>query len=177
VVILDTATRRGLVDSAYNERRAQCQAAADHFGVKALRDVRLQALDVRAHELDPIIARRAKHVVGEIARTISAADAMRSGDADLLGGLMDASHESLRDDFEVSSEALDTIVGIAREQPGCYGARMTGAGFGGCAVALVEAGAAERFASAVRSAYSVRTEREPAVYVTGAAAGASVETI
>ncbi|HEX6642975.1 MAG TPA: galactokinase, partial [Thermoanaerobaculia bacterium] len=173
VVILDTATRRGLVDSAYNERRAQCQAAADHFGVKALRDVRLSLLEVRAIELDPVIAKRALHVVSENERTVAAADAMRAGDAATLGELMNASHESLRDDFEVSSEALDTIVEIAREQDGCFGARMTGAGFGGCAVALVRADAAAAFASAVAAAYSVRTGLTPAVYVTGAAAGAS----
>ncbi|HEX6590359.1 MAG TPA: galactokinase [Longimicrobiales bacterium] len=173
VVILDTATRRGLVDSAYNERRAQCQAAADHFGVRALRDVRLPALDVRQIELDPVVAKRALHVVSENERTLAAADAMRAGDAATLGELMNASHESLRDDFEVSSDALDTIVEIAREQDGCYGARMTGAGFGGCAVALVRADAADAFASAVAAAYAVRTGLTPAVYVTGAARGAS----
>ena len=174
VVILDTATRRGLVDSAYNERRAQCQAAAEHFGVKALRDVRLPALEVRSIELEPVIAKRALHVVSENERTVAAAHAMREGDAERLGELMNASHESLRDDFEVSSEALDTIVEIARVQDGCYGARMTGAGFGGCAVALVRADAAAAFASAVVAAYGVRTGLRPAVYVTGAARGASL---
>ena len=175
VVILDTATRRGLVDSAYNERRAQCQAAADHFGVKALRDVRLPLLEVRAIELDPVVAKRALHVVSENERTVAAAHAMREGDAVTLGELMNASHESLRDDFEVSSDALDTIVDIARGQHGCYGARMTGAGFGGCAVALVRADAADAFASAVAAAYGVRTGLSAAVYVTGAARGASRE--
>ena len=174
VVILDTATRRGLVDSAYNERREQCQAAATHFGVKALRDLRLGLLEVRAIELEPTIAKRAMHVVSENERTVAAAEAMRAGDAARLGELMNASHESLRDDFEVSSDALDTIVEIARAQDGCYGARMTGAGFGGCAVALVRADAAPAFASAVSAAYGVRTGLQAAVYVTGAAAGASV---
>ena len=175
VVILDTATRRGLVDSAYNERRDQCQAAADHFGVKALRDVRLPALEVRQIELESTIAKRALHVVSENERTVAAAQAMSAGDAETLGELMNASHESLRDDFEVSSPALDTIVEIARAQDGCYGARMTGAGFGGCAVALVRADAARSFASAVSAAYAVRTNLTPAIYVTGAAAGASIE--
>ncbi len=137
VVILDTGTRRALVGSAYNERRAQCQAAADFFGVAALRDVSLEAFEARAAELDALPRRRARHVITENERTRRSAEAMLRGDVRSLGALMDASHASLRDDFEVSSPALDRMVEIARAQPGCYGARMTGAGFGGCAVALV----------------------------------------
>lgn len=177
VVILDTATRRGLVDSAYNERRAQCDEAAAFFGVRALRDVTPDTLALRFDELDRTTARRARHVVGENARTLAAAEAMRDGDARELGELMNASHESLRDDFEVSSEALDVIVSIAREQPGCFGARMTGAGFGGCAVALVGAPSAGAFASGVASEYAARTGITPAVYVTGASSGASLEPV
>jgi galactokinase len=152
-VVLDTATRRGLVDSAYNERRAQCEEAARFFAVKALRDVTLEQFEDRASQLDAITRRRAQHVITENDRTLRAAAAMKAGDAALLGQLMDDSHTSLRDDFEVSSDALNTIVDCARREPGCYGARMTGAGFGGCAVALVEATAAERFALAVAGTY------------------------
>ena len=177
VVILDTATRRGLVDSAYNERRTQCQAAAEFFGVKALRDVRLPLLEVRSIELDPTIAKRAMHVVSENERTVAAAAAMRDGDAAALGELMNASHESLRDDFEVSSEALDTIVEIARAQDGCHGARMTGAGFGGCAVALVEAEAAVRIATDVAHRYLAAFGIMPSVYVTEAMDGATIERL
>ncbi|MBT7861424.1 MAG: galactokinase, partial [Gemmatimonadetes bacterium] len=127
IIVLDTGTRRGLVDSAYNERRAQCEAAAAHFGIRALRDVDLSAFEARAHELDEVTGRRARHVISENERTTAAAAAMRAGDRAALGQLMDASHVSLRDDFEVSSESLDLIVECARPVDGCLGARMTGA--------------------------------------------------
>ncbi|HEX9106186.1 MAG TPA: galactokinase [Longimicrobiales bacterium] len=175
VVVLDTGTRRGLVDSAYNERRRQCEEAAAFFGVKALRDVDLSTFSAREAQLDPTARKRARHVVTENARTVEAARALRAGDVEHFGRLMDASHASLRDDFEVTNEALDTIVGIARQQAGCLGARMTGAGFGGCAVALVRADAAPAFIERLVPAYRGRTELEPQVYVCSAADGASVQ--
>jgi galactokinase len=174
VVVLDTATRRGLVGSAYNERRAQCEAAAQHFGVKALRDVTLPAFDTRANELDEVARRRARHVISENARTLQAVEAMRQGNAAELGRLMDASHVSLRDDFEVSNDALNTIVECAQREDVCYGARMTGAGFGGCAVALVQASAAEGFATRVADDYRSRMGLSASVYVCQASEGASV---
>lgn len=174
VVVLDTATRRGLVDSAYNERRAQCETAARHFDVPALRDVSLETFTARADELDPVVRARARHVISENARTLEAATAMENGDAVRLGELMDASHVSLRDDFQVSSDALNIIVEIARAQEGCYGARMTGAGFGGCAVALVEGEAAEKFGAQVAADYEAKTGRKPNVYVCSAEDGAEV---
>ena len=172
VVILDTGTRRGLVDSEYNQRRAQCEAAARHFGIAALRDIDLATFLEREHELDPLIRKRASHVVSENARTLSARDAMGRGDADYLGQLMIASHISLREDFEVSSPALDAIVDCANIDAACYGARMTGAGFGGCAVALVRADAAGAFAERVAVKYQAETGHEPAVYITSARRGA-----
>ena len=174
VVVLDTATRRGLVDSEYNERRQRCEAAAAHFGIPALRDLTQETLVARAGELDALTARRARHVVTENARTEAAAEAMRRGDAATLGRLMDESHASLRDDFEVSSDALDLMVDIARAHPGCLGARMTGAGFGGCAVALVDAARADGFTAAVAAEYNDRTDREPQIYITAGGAGAAV---
>ena len=174
VVILDTATRRGLVDSAYNERRAQCEAAAAHFGVAALRDVSVAAFEAAAAGLDALTARRARHVVTENERTRAAAAAMSRGDAAALGALMNESHISLKFDFEVSSPALDAMVEIARARPGCHGARMTGAGFGGCAVALVDRAASEAFVRDVAAAYERRTGLVPQVYVTGASAGAGL---
>lgn len=174
VIVLDTATRRGLVDSAYNERRAQCEAAARFFNVKALRDVSVAQFEARAAELDEVTRRRARHVVTENDRTLKAAEVMRAGDAAALGLLMNASHESLRDDFEVTNAALNTIVEIARQQPGCWGARMTGAGFGGCAVALVKAEAATAFDQAVTAAYTQATGLTPNVYICHASDGASV---
>ncbi len=175
VVILDTNTRRGLVDSAYNERRAQCEAAARHFGVKALRDMDLGTFLEREQELDNVIRKRASHVVSENTRTLSARKAMEEGDADLLGQLMIASHISLRDDFEVSSPALDAIVDCANAEAGCYGARMTGAGFGGCAVALARADGVETFVARVGACYREATGNQPIITVTGASRGA--ETI
>ncbi len=173
IVILDTGTRRGLVDSAYNERRAQCEAAAAQFGLAALRDIGLAAFQQRESELDDIIRRRARHVISENERTLQARDAMLAGDAARLGELMIASHISLRDDFEVSSPALDAIVDCANAEASCYGARMTGAGFGGCAVALVQAAHAEAFVQRVAVAYQAATGNTPALYVTRASAGAA----
>jgi len=176
VLVLDTATRRGLVDSAYNERRAQCERAAAYFGVPALRDVSPERFALHGAGLDPVTRRRARHVVGENERVLQAAAAMRAGDAGALGALMNASHASLRDDFEVSSAALDAMASCAQAQPGVYGARMTGGGFAGCAVALVEAARAEAVADAVRACYVAATGVEPAIYITEASAGASVIT-
>ncbi|HUF13729.1 MAG TPA: galactokinase [Longimicrobiales bacterium] len=173
IVILDTTTRRGLVDSAYNERRRQCEEAAAYFGVRALRDLTADVLELRLDELEEATGHRARHVVTENARTLAAAEAMTDGDAAALGDLMNESHASLRDDFEVSSEALDAIVEAARGSDGCYGARMTGAGFGGCGVALVERAAVGDFVRDVARAYQLRTGLEPKIYVTGASDGAS----
>ena len=174
VVVLDTATRRGLVDSAYNERRAQCELAAKTLGVALLRDASSGTLHAHEARLDPVTFRRARHVVTEDERTLAAAAAARAGDAARLGQLLDASHVSLRDDFEVSSAALDTMVACARAVPGCVGARMTGAGFGGCAVALVEQDAVEAFVDRVTREYTRETGLTPAVYACRASAGASV---
>jgi galactokinase len=174
VVILDTATRRGLVDSAYNERRAQCEAAAAFFAVPALRDVSAERFAAEAGGLDEVTRRRARHIVTENDRTLAAAAVMAQGDAAAFGRLMNASHASLRDDFEVSNHELNVMVQCAQAEPGCYGARMTGAGFGGCAVALVDAGQSGVFAANVAAAYRSRTRLTPAVYVCTASAGASI---
>ena len=173
VVVMDTMTRHSHTDSGYNERRAQCEAAAAYFGVKALRDVTLSELEAGGDGLDPVVRRRARHVVTENQRTLDAAEAMRRGNTPLLGELMNASHDSLRDDFEVTNDALNTMVECARAQPGCYGARMTGGGFGGCAVALVNAGQAEAFTRAVSDCYSAETTKAPDLYVCEATDGAS----
>jgi len=174
VAVLDTATRRGLVDSDYNERRAQCDAAVRFFGVRALRDVDTQTFEARASQLDPLTRRRARHVIRENERVSQAVAAMRRGDMERLGGLLDASHASLRDDFEVSSPALDSMVEIARQAAGCFGVRMTGAGFGGCAVALVRAEKVQEFSLHVAQEYTRQTGLTPSVYICQAAAGASL---
>jgi galactokinase len=174
VVVLDTATRRGNVDSGYNERFQQCQAAARYFGVKALRDVTPQQLLKKGSGLDQVVYRRARHVVTENQRVLDAIAAMRAGNVEELGRLLDASHASMRDDFEITNDALNIMVSIARRQPGCYGARMTGGGFGGCAVALVEVGQAEDFAATVAREYEGEVRLKPSVYVCRPSQGAEV---
>jgi galactokinase len=174
VVVLDTSTRRGLVDSAYNERRSQCEAAAKFFGVSVLRDVTMDEFQQKAGKLDDVTRRRALHVIGENDRTVQAAEAMRRGDAVETGRLMNESHRSLRDDFEVSSDALNAMVECASAHKACYGARMTGAGFGGCAMALIRADAAEGFVAKTAAAYEKKTGHKPAVYVCQATNGAEV---
>lgn len=175
VVVLDTATRRGLVDSAYNERRRQCEAAASFFGVRVLRDVDADTFGARSVGLDETIRRRARHVITENARTLAAADALSSGDVGRVGDLMNQSHDSLRRDFEVSRAELDAVVGLAAAHEGCFGARMTGAGFGGCAVALVAREAVEDFTRTIATGYETATGLRPAVYVCRATAGASLD--
>ncbi len=164
-MILDSGTRRGLVDSAYNERRQQCEEAARYFGAKALRDVTIEQLDAQAEHLAPLTYRRAKHVITENVRTLAARDAMQAGDAVRLGQLMYESHVSMRDDFEITTQALDALVEISRGHAGCFGARMTGGGFGGCGVALVRADAVEDFVAYVVPRYQQATGNQPQVYV------------
>ena len=172
VVILDTSTRRGLVDSKYNERREQCEAAARHFGVKALRDVDIETFNQGADELEPLIRQRARHIITENDRTLRAQQAMNNSDPETLGQLMIESHISLRDDFEVSSDALDIIVDCANAENSCYGARMTGAGFGGCAVALVRADGIQEFVNNVEACYVSKTNLTPKIYISQASNGA-----
>lgn len=174
VVVLDSATRRGLVDSAYNERRVQCEAAAAFFQVPALRDVDSTLFAARELELDPVTRKRARHVITENERTLAAAEAMRRGNAVEMGRLMNASHVSMRDDFEISRAELDTMVALAQAHPGCFGARMTGGGFGGAAVALVRSDAADDFAETVDAGYRKATGLKPRVYICEATGGAAV---
>ncbi len=175
VVILDTSTRRGLVDSAYNERRSQCEEAARWFGVKALRDVVIESGKWKMENgFSEVAMKRARHIVTENARVLEALRVMKDGNVKRLGELFNASHDSLRDDFEVTNDALNIMVNCAREQSSCYGARMTGAGFGGCAVALVEKDQAEEFAAAVSASYKQKSGLSANVYVCQASEGASV---
>ena len=174
VVVLDTSTRRGLVDSEYNERRARCESAADFFGVPALRDVDFDLFQRLASDLDETTQRRALHVITENDRTLQAVEAMRRGEVEALGVLMNKSHESLRDDYEVSSDALNAMVEAAQQHRACYGARMTGAGFGGCAVALVETEVADDFVEHTTAEYRDKTGHDPAIYVCRATNGAEV---
>ena len=174
VVIADTGKRRGLVDSTYNERRRQCETSAKALGVSHLRDATLSGLwsATRDGKLDDLARHRSEHVVAENGRTQAAFAALTAGDAVAVGQLMDQSHADLRDKFAVSCIELDDMVAIARALPGCLGSRMTGAGFGGCTVSLVEQRAVRRFVPALTKRYRARHDLPVAVYVTGAAPGA-----
>ncbi|MFZ4827886.1 MAG: galactokinase [Phototrophicaceae bacterium] len=185
VVIMDTGTRRNLVDGKYNERFNQCAEAAHILGVNKLRDASLALLEDHASQLDPLIYRRARHVISENERTLQACEAMRHDDATQLGQLMNASHASLRDDFEVSGEALNKMVEIAQAQAECFGARMTGGGFAGCTVALVDRKHANAFAERVLHTYretyfndrpSMPNDATPQLYVCTPSQGAQILT-
>lgn len=173
IVVMDTSTRRGLVDSAYNERRSQCEEAADFFGVRALRDLSLEKFEKRKSRLSETVMRRARHVITENRRVLDAVQAMLANDVVQLGKLLNESHVSLRDDFEVTNEALNQIVGAAQMQSSCYGARMTGGGFGGCAVALVDAGETQAFVNQVEKIYRRKSGLEAQIYICKASAGTS----
>lgn len=177
IVILDTATRRGLVDSAYNERRSQCEAVACHYGVDALRDITPDQLLDRAGILNLVLYQRAKHVISENQRVLEAVEALQNGDIAKLGELMNDSHASLRDDYQVSREEMDQMVSIAQAQPGCYGARLTGAGFGGCVIALVENEAVAEFQIKVRDEYLRATGLTPQIYLSHAVERTSFEDL
>ena len=173
VAVMDTKTRRQLVDSEYADRRSACVRAAAAIGVDTLRDAELSDLERMPAEL-ATERRRAHHVITENQRTVDAAQAMADGDAEALGTLMNASHDSLRDDYEVSGPALDQIVEIARDSPGCLGARMTGGGFAGCAVALVRAEASAEFQARVEQRYRDESGIDAEIWLCDPAAGASV---
>jgi len=179
IVVCDTMKRRGLVNSEYNARRAECEQAvrllATKLGkpIRALRDVSPDELARCADALPATVARRARHVVTENARVLDAVAAARRGDVVTFGALMDASHASLRDDYAVSCPELEAMVEIARKQPGCWGARLTGAGFGGCTVNLVEENAVPAFIANVAREYAARMGRTPQIYPCQAMAGAS----
>jgi len=180
VVVINSRVHHDLAANAYNERRRQCGEAvrvfAQHIaGVTALRDVAAWQWEEFRDRMDPLVARRAQHVVTENERTQIAVEALRAGDPVTVGRCMVASHESLRDLYEVSCRELDLLVEIARGVPGVYGSRMTGGGFGGCTVTLCRREAIEPLRQAVMREYPKATGLEPDVLVTGAAGPARVQ--
>lgn len=166
IVIINSNKRRELVDSEYNSRREQCQEAAEYFGVKALRDVTFDMLNDSAGDLDPLVFRRARHVVTENARTLDAVEALKAADIGKISKLMEASHASMRDDFEITVDEVDTLVSIISEVLGDKGGvRMTGGGFGGCVVALVPDNLVDRVVDAVDEQYQTLTGYKESFYV------------
>jgi galactokinase len=173
IVVADSGVKRELANSAYNERRAESEEAARRLGVRTLRDVSVAAFARRAHALPEPLRRRARHVVGENARVLATVVSLRDGDLREAGKLMNSSHEALRDDYEVSSPELDLLVEAACAVDGVYGARMTGAGFGGCVVALARREAVGRVATAMETAFGLNYGRKPWVGEVRASDGAA----
>jgi galactokinase len=171
LLVLDTRAGHRLVDGAYADRRAACEAAAATLGVPALRDATPTQVEAAAAALGEEGRRRARHVVTENARVLEAVELLRAGELDRLGPLLAASHASLRDDYEVSSPELDTAVEAA-VAAGAIGARMTGAGFGGSAIALVATDAAGRVGDRVMDAFAAAGFGAPAVEAVTASDGA-----
>ncbi len=169
LLVCDTRVERGLADTGYNDRRATCERAARMLGVEQLRDAREEDLDLLSGEE----LKRARHIVSENARVLEAVEALRAQEFHELGRLMYASHASMRDDFEISTRELDAFVELAGEA-GALGARLTGAGFGGSAVALVSAADAETLAHNVRREFAKRTFEDPVFYEFRPDAGAGI---
>lgn len=179
LVIGNTKASRSLASSAYNKRRAQCEDGVRRLqaalpGITALRDVTSQQLEAHKERLPETVYRRCRHVVSENERVQATVQALEQGDLAQVGRLMDASHASLRDDYEVSSNALDVMVESMRSGDGCLGARLTGAGFGGCAVALVRSGAEEAVRQAIFDNYAKAVNVWPEVYISAPSPGARV---
>jgi galactokinase len=168
-VIVNSEVERSLASSAYNTRRAECQEAVEYFShydcsIRALRDVSMDLVEQRGGELSRVVHRRCRHVVAENQRTLEAVVALKSGSLDVFGRLMTESHQSLRDDFEVSCEQLDLLVELANDTEGVLGSRMTGAGFGGCTVSLVHQHAVPGLIDRL-GAYAARFNLAPGVLV------------
>jgi galactokinase len=177
LLVCDSRVKHELASSEYNARRADCQRGLQllqpyRSGLRALRDVELETLCAHRGSLPPTVFRRCRHVITENARTLQVVEALRVGDLDTVGRLMVASHESLRDDYQVSCRELDLLVETACRQPGVYGSRLTGAGFGGCTVTLVRTAAAPAVAAELGAALRERFTATPAMFVTSACPGA-----
>jgi galactokinase len=177
LLIINTNVRHELTGGGYAQRRFQCETAAEIFGIPALRDATPEMLENSKGRIDEVVYRRARHVIGEIERTVRAAEGVRASNWPTVGQLMYASHVSLRDDYEVSCKELDVVVEIARsigEKGGVYGCRMTGGGFGGCAVALVKTELVEAISKQISADYKRKTRIEATIFVSRPAAGATV---
>ena len=177
VVVANSNVKHELSDSAYAERRSQCEQAAAildrRFGnIGALRDATLDQLEAARSDMDDVLYRRARHVIGENDRTLAAADALDAGAYETFGQLMGQSHRSLAEDYQVSCDELDLLVELAMAVDGVYGSRMTGGGFGGCTVTLVRRGAADRLMRHLVDQYRSRAGRRATCFATRPADGA-----
>jgi galactokinase len=179
LVICNSLVRHAHASGEYNRRRAECEAGVAHLAraarVESLRDLTAADLERAASGMDPVVLRRCRHVVSENARVLAAADALEAADFAAFGGLMAASHASLRDDYEVSCPELDLLVRLAAAAPGVFGARMTGGGFGGCTINLVAPGDVAAFVAQVGDGYARVTGRAPEFHVCTSADGGGPE--
>lgn len=173
IVIINSNFKRTLVGSEYNTRRQQCETGARFFQQPALRDVSLETFNAVANELDPLVAKRVRHVLTENARTVEAASALEKGDLQRMGQLMAESHASMRDDFEITVPQIDTLVDIVKATIGEQGGvRMTGGGFGGCVVALIPQALVPAVQQAVAEQYEAKTGIKETFYVCKPSQGA-----
>ncbi len=184
IIVCDSKTSRRLADGMYNIRRAECEGVVDYFRVRRpdapvrfLRDVTLDGLLDEWDALDPVGRLRARHILTENDRVARGAEALKAGDVHAFGALMSASHASSRDDFANSSPALDALIEAAEASPGFLGGKLSGAGWAGCTVNLVEPTQAEAFAEAIRTGYAARTGLTPDVHICHAADGASYRSL
>ncbi len=176
LAMCNTMVKHSIAKGEYNQRRAECEAGVRGLAkylpnAQALRDVTPEDLEAYGHELPDVVRRRCRHVISENARVLQAAAALELGDLQAFGKLMLDSHRSLRDDFEVSCPELDLMVELAEQAEGVYGTRMTGGGFGGCTIALVQAGCVEAFKRTVQEGYERSTGCKPEIYVCSTADG------
>ena len=177
LLIINTNVKHELGSGEYAQRRSECETAVEILGVKSLRDATADQLENAKGKMSETVYRRARHVIGEIERTVHAAEGIRASSWPSVGNLMYASHASLRDDYEVSCKELDVVVEIAEDigyAGGIYGCRMTGGGFGGCCVALVKASAVEAITKKIAAEYKAKTGIEATIFSSRPAAGATI---
>jgi len=177
LLVINTNVKHELGSGEYAQRRAQCEAAAKILGVRSLRDASPDQLEQAKSKLSPVVYARARHVIGEIERTVHAAEGIRQSNWPTVGQLMYASHYSLRDDYAVSCKELDVVVELAEDigiVGGVYGCRMTGGGFGGCCVALVKTGAVDSITREIAKHYRESTGIEASIFSSRPAAGAMI---
>ncbi|HEY5041051.1 MAG TPA: galactokinase [Verrucomicrobiae bacterium] len=177
LLIINTNVKHELGSGEYAKRRAECEQAAKILGVKSLRDATADQLEKAKGKMGEVVYRRARHVIGEIERTVHAAEGIRHSNWPVVGNLMYASHAALRDDYEVSCKELDVVVEIAGNigfKGGVYGCRMTGGGFGGCCVALVKADAVDAITKKIATDYKTKTGIEATIFSSRPAAGATI---
>ena len=177
LIVINTNVKHELSGGEYAERRAQCEEAAKNIGVKSLRDVTADQLEKAKGKMSEVVYRRARHVIGEIERTVHAAEGIRASNWPSVGNLMYASHAALRDDYEVSCAELDAVVEIAEDigyKGGVYGCRMTGGGFGGCCVALVKADSVDAITKKIAADYKAKTGIDATIFASRPAAGATI---